>query len=99
MANHAYLRVWTRDFSESTMIPEFARFLTTAPLSPTKPGFTELIVQAIDSTEIVGGGMGLDGSRQRASGGFGAGDPESECGHRLSSLPRNGICGASTWRR
>jgi hypothetical protein len=52
MANHAYLRVWTRDFSESTMIPEFARFLTTAPLSTTKPGFNELIVQAIDSTEI-----------------------------------------------
>ena len=51
MANHAYLRVWTRDFAESTMIPEFARFLTTAPLSTTKPGFTELIVQAVDSTE------------------------------------------------
>jgi hypothetical protein len=51
MANHAYLRVWTRDFSESTMIPEFARFLTTAPLSATKPGFSELIVQAIDATE------------------------------------------------
>jgi hypothetical protein len=51
MANHAYLRVWTRDFSESTMIPEFARFLTTAPLSASAPGFTELVVQAVDSTE------------------------------------------------
>jgi hypothetical protein len=51
MANHAYLRVWTRDFSESTMVPEFARFLTTAPLSAARPGFTELIVQAVDSTE------------------------------------------------
>ena len=52
MANHAYLRVWTRDFSPSTLIPEFARFLTTAPLSPAeKPSFTELIVQAVGPAE------------------------------------------------
>jgi hypothetical protein len=51
MANHAYLRVWTRDFSESTMIPEFARFLTTAPLSVSRGAFAELVVQAVDSTE------------------------------------------------
>ena len=51
MANHSYLRVWTRDFSTETMIAEFARFLTTAPLSATKSTFTELIVQPIDPTE------------------------------------------------
>jgi hypothetical protein len=51
MANHAYLRVWTRDFSEATMIPQFARFLTTAPLSASQSAFTELIVQAVDATE------------------------------------------------
>jgi hypothetical protein len=51
MANHAYLRVWTRDFSLETMIPEFARFLTTAPLSPTHDTFDELIVQAVDPGE------------------------------------------------
>jgi hypothetical protein len=51
MANHAYLRVWTRDFSEATMIPQFARFLTTAPLSASQNAFTELIVQAVDATE------------------------------------------------
>jgi hypothetical protein len=51
MANHAYLRVWTRDFSEATMIPQFARFLTTAPLSASPNTFTELVVQAVDSTE------------------------------------------------
>jgi len=51
MANHAYLRVWTRDFSFETMLAEFARFLTTAPLSPTLPTFTELIVQAVDPSE------------------------------------------------
>jgi hypothetical protein len=51
MANRAYLRVWTRDFSESTMIPQFARFLATAPLSASPASFTELIVQPVDSTE------------------------------------------------
>jgi hypothetical protein len=52
MANHAYLRVWTRDFSLETMLAEFARFLTTAPLSATQNSFTELVVQAVDPTEI-----------------------------------------------
>jgi hypothetical protein len=51
MANRAYLRVWTHDFSEATMIAEFARFLTTAPLSASENTFTELIVQAVDATE------------------------------------------------
>lgn len=51
MANHAYLRVWTRDFSLETMLAQFARFLTTAPLSAAKSTFDELIVQAIDATE------------------------------------------------
>jgi len=52
MANHAYLRVWTRDFSVETMLAEFARFLATAPLSATQNTFGELIVQAVDTTEI-----------------------------------------------
>ena len=51
MANHAYLRVWTRDFSLETMIAEFARFLTTAPLSASQDTFDELIVQAVDPGE------------------------------------------------
>jgi hypothetical protein len=51
MANHAYLRVWTRDFSEATMIAQFARLLTTAPLSATRNAFTELVVQAVDVTQ------------------------------------------------
>src|SRR3979490_3435852 len=53
MANHGYLRVWTRDFSVETMLAEFARFLTTAPLSATQNTFTELVVQAGDNTEML----------------------------------------------
>src|SRR6267154_1459998 len=52
MANRSYLRIWTRDFSEATMIPEFARLLTSAPLSTSKSAFTELRIQAVDPTEI-----------------------------------------------
>jgi hypothetical protein len=52
MANRAYLRVWTRDFSEATMIAEFARFLSTAPPSATQSTFQELVVQAVDASEI-----------------------------------------------
>ena len=51
MANRAYLRVWTREFSEATMIAQFARFLTTAPLAESRQYFNELIVQAVDPTE------------------------------------------------
>jgi len=51
MANRAYLRVWTRDFSTQTMIAEFARFLTTAPLSEGERRFQQLIVRAVDATE------------------------------------------------
>lgn len=52
MANRAYLRVWTRDFSEQTMIAEFARFLTTTPLSEGQGRFQQLTVQALDATEM-----------------------------------------------
>lgn len=51
MANRAYLRVWTRDFSEQTMIAEFARFLTTAPVPEPPNGFQVLSVQPVDFTE------------------------------------------------
>jgi hypothetical protein len=61
MANHSYLRVWTRDFSEATMIPQFARFLTTAPLSASQNAFTELIVQAVDATETPAAEWDLSG--------------------------------------
>lgn len=52
MANRAYLRAWTRDFSEQTMIAEFARFLTTAPVSNGKGRFQQITVQAVDATEM-----------------------------------------------
>ncbi len=52
MANRAYLRVWTREFSVTTLIPQFARFLATAPLAASECAFKELVVQPIDATEL-----------------------------------------------
>lgn len=43
--------MWTRDFSESTMIAEFARFLATVPLSESHPSFSSLTVQPVDASE------------------------------------------------
>jgi hypothetical protein len=51
MANRAYLRIWTREFSLETMIPQFVRFLATVPLSEARKSFDQLIVQAVDRTE------------------------------------------------
>src|ERR1043165_1717964 len=51
MANRAYLRLWTRDFSKETMIAQFVRLLATVPLSAGRNSFDQLVVQAIDPTE------------------------------------------------
>lgn len=51
MANRAYLRVWTHDFSEATMIAQLVRFLATAPLSASDNAFNGLTVQSVDPGE------------------------------------------------
>src|SRR5258708_3362379 len=51
MANRAYLRIWTREFSRETMIAQFVRFLATVPLSAPRNSFDNLVIQAIDPTE------------------------------------------------
>jgi hypothetical protein len=51
MANRAYLRLWTREFSESTLVEQFVRFLATAPLAASRAEFAQLTVQSIDASE------------------------------------------------
>jgi hypothetical protein len=51
MANRAYLRLWTREFSTETMIAQLVRFLATTPLSDSRKSFDQLTVQAVDATE------------------------------------------------
>ena len=51
MSNQAYLRVWCKNFSEERMLEDFEKFLATVPFSAARPGFSYLIVRAVDSTE------------------------------------------------
>ncbi|MGB2888013.1 MAG: hypothetical protein WBC04_09970 [Candidatus Acidiferrales bacterium] len=52
MANRAYASLWFRDFSESTQLEHFSQFLQTVPYSATRPGFTQLVIHALDPAEV-----------------------------------------------
>ena len=51
MANQSYLSVWCKDFPEERILARFGDFLSTVPFSATKPGFTYLVVRAVDMAE------------------------------------------------
>jgi hypothetical protein len=51
MANKAYLSVWCKDFPEERILERCAAFLSTIPLSTTRPGFTYLTIRAVDISE------------------------------------------------
>jgi len=51
MANRAYVSLWSKGFSEATMLEQFQQLLTTVPLSAEGPGFTELVIRGVDPTE------------------------------------------------
>lgn len=51
MSNQSYLSVWCKNFSAERILEQFENFLGTVPFSATRPGFTYLIVRAIDPSE------------------------------------------------
>jgi hypothetical protein len=51
MANRAYWGVWTRNFTEATMLDQFERVLRTVPFSAEFPGLTGMVVRAVDFSE------------------------------------------------
>ena len=51
MANQAYASVWCRGFDEATMLPCFEKLLETVPSSKSWPGFSWLVIRAVDSVE------------------------------------------------
>jgi len=51
MSNQAYLSVWVRGFLEEKILEVFGDFLGTVPFSAAKPGFTRLVVRAVDAAE------------------------------------------------
>ncbi len=51
MANRSYLRVWTRDFREDTMLAQFEKLLGSVPFSEKRKGFSSLLIRAIGPAE------------------------------------------------
>ena len=51
MANRACVSVWSKNFTEATMLAQFEQLLGTVPFSPGVPGFTELVIRALDPTQ------------------------------------------------
>ncbi len=51
MANRAYVSLWTRGYSEAVMLEHFERLLSTVPLSSKRPGFTSLLIRAVNPSE------------------------------------------------
>jgi len=51
VANQAYGSVWCNGFSEETMLGLFEMLLETVPSSQSWPGFSWLVIRAVDSTE------------------------------------------------
>src|SRR3989442_7136229 len=67
MANRAYVSLWSKGFSEATMLEQFQQLLTTVPLSAERPGFTELVIRAVDPTETPLGERDLAGQAPSAA--------------------------------
>lgn len=51
MADSAYASIWSRDFSEETFIERWKALLETVPFSAERPGFTDLVIRAVDMAE------------------------------------------------
>jgi hypothetical protein len=51
MPNRAYASLWIRGFTEENMLLHFEHFLAAVPLAASPPGFTGLVIRAIDFAE------------------------------------------------
>jgi hypothetical protein len=51
MPNRAYASFWLKDGSPAKALFQFGRMLQTLPLSESRPGFTELAIQAVSPAE------------------------------------------------
>lgn len=67
MANRAYLSLWSKGFSEASMLQQFERLLETVPISAERPGFAELVIRAVDPTEATLAEHDLRGRRATPS--------------------------------
>ncbi len=45
------MSVWSKNFTEATMLEQFGQLLETVPFSAERPGVTELVIRAVDPAE------------------------------------------------
>ena len=45
------MSIWSKNFTEATMLEQFGQLLETVPFSAERPGFTELVIRAVDPAE------------------------------------------------
>ncbi len=51
MSNRAYLKIWCRSVTAETLLPMLRGFLETVPSSRARPGFSQLVLRAVDMAE------------------------------------------------
>ena len=51
MSNRAYLKVWCREVTPESLLSLLRGFLQTVPFSRARPGFTQMVLRAIDTAE------------------------------------------------
>jgi len=51
VSNRAYLKVWCREVTPETLPGLLRGFLETVPFSRTRPGFTQLVLRAVETAE------------------------------------------------
>ncbi len=51
VSNRAYLKVWCREVTPETLPRLLQSFLETVPFSRTRPGFTQLVLRAVETAE------------------------------------------------
>ena len=52
MSNQSYLSFWYADQPQELLLERFGAFLATVPFSEKMPGFTQLVIHAVSSSEI-----------------------------------------------
>jgi hypothetical protein len=51
VSNQSYLSIWCKDFVEERLLERFGAFLATIPFSVSRPGFSYLVIRAVDAAE------------------------------------------------
>jgi hypothetical protein len=51
VANHAFVSIWSKGFTEATMLGQLEQLLKAFPISAQRPGFASLVIHPVNPTE------------------------------------------------